>query len=60
LNQINYKTLIPALAGAFVLVYEASTGLKLDTNAVNYYTNEALTLAGIIGTVWGIYKNHKK
>ena len=59
MNQTNLKTLIPALVGAFILVYEASTGHVVDSNTQSVIINEGLTLVGVVGTVWGIYKNHK-
>jgi uncharacterized membrane protein YjjB (DUF3815 family) len=59
-NQLNYKTLIPSVVGAGVLVYEAYTGHVLDKNLEVQITNGALAVAGFVVTVFGIIHSHVK
>jgi hypothetical protein len=60
MKDVNLKTLVPAVVGAGVLVYEASTGHKVDASVQAQMVNDIITVAGIAVTVWGIFKNHKK
>jgi hypothetical protein len=60
MNQVNLKTLVPAVVGAGVLVYEAVTGHKVEASVQAQMVNDVLVVAGIVVTVWGIFKNHKK
>lgn len=60
MSNINLKTFVPALVGAGVLVFEASTGHVLDKNVVSQITNGALTVAGLVVTIIGFVKDHKK
>lgn len=60
MNQLNYKTLIPSVVGAGVLVYEAYTGHVVDKNLEAQIINGALTVAGFAVTVFGIIHSHVK
>lgn len=60
MNQVNYKTLIPSIVGAGVLVYEASTGHQVSASIQSQMVTDLVTAASIVVTLWGIWKNHKK
>jgi hypothetical protein len=56
----NYKSLVPAVVAAGVLLYEAVTGHHVSTSIQNTITNDVIAALGFGFTVWGIWKNHKK
>jgi hypothetical protein len=60
MNNTNLKTLVPAIVGAGVLVYEATTGHQVDASVQAQMVNDVIVVASIVVTVWGIFKNHKK
>lgn len=60
MNQTNLKTLVPAVVGAGVLLYEAITHQSVSHSVEVDITNYVLTSGGFLITLWGIMKNHKK
>ena len=60
MKNVNYKTLVPALVAAGILVYEAATGHKVNGTTQSEMVNGAFTVIGLAGTVWGFIINHKK
>jgi|SwirhisoilCB2_FD_contig_51_622293_length_514_multi_1_in_0_out_0_1 hypothetical protein len=57
MNLTQYKTLVPALASAIVLFAEA-TGHKVDSKYVSDFLNGIITGVSLVGTLYGIVKNH--
>lgn len=57
---MNYKTLVPSVVGAGVLVYESITGHIVSSVIQNQIINGGITLVGFGLTLYGIWKNHKK
>ena len=60
MKNVNFKTLVPALVAAGVIVYEAVTGHQVAESLKNEIINGALNAIVIIGTVWGVIKSHTK
>jgi hypothetical protein len=60
MKNINYKTFIPAVVGAGVLVYEAYTGHVVSKEMETEIINGGLTVIGFALTVFGFIKDHKK
>lgn len=58
--ETNYKTLVPAVVGLGILVYESLTGHKVDADMQTQIVNGSITAIGFVITAWGIWKNHKK
>lgn len=60
MKQINWKTFVPALVAAGVLVYESYTSHKVSDAFAKQLSDGILTAVGVIGTLWGFIKNHQK
>jgi hypothetical protein len=60
MKNLNYKTFIPALVAACILVYEASTGHKVSDSLGKQISDGVLSAFGVIGTIWGFIQNHRK
>lgn len=60
MNQTNYKTIVPSIVGAGVLVYESITGHQITSGLQNQVLNTVLTVVGLGFTIFGIIKNHNK
>ena len=60
MKNLDMKTFIPALVSAGILVYESASGQMVDKNLQVQIANDLLALIGVIGTVWGFIKDHKK
>ena len=60
MKNLDMKTFIPALVSAGILVYETASGHMVDKNLQVQIANGLLTVIGLVGTVWGFIKDHKK
>lgn len=62
MNQFktNYKTLIPAVVAAGIVLYEAISGHAVDKHVQDAIVNDGIAVIGFGFSVWGIIKNHKK
>lgn len=60
MNQPDLKTLVPAIVGAGILVYEAYTGHQVSNNLQGQIVNGVLSVVGFGFTIFGIIKNHSK
>lgn len=58
--NLDYKTLIPALVAAGVLLYQAITGHAVSISAQSLLITDTISFVGFIFTIWGIIKNHNK
>lgn len=60
MDNLNYKTFIPAIVGVGALMYEAYTGHELDKSVIPNIANGLITAIGVILTIVGVVKNHEK
>jgi uncharacterized membrane protein len=54
------RTIAIALVAFIAFVVELATGQKISAETQAELANSAVIIVAFVGTVWGIFKNHKK
>lgn len=60
ISQTELKTFIPAIVAPCILLVEAYTGKHISDSVQSALTNGIIIGLSFAGTIWGIYKDHKK